>query len=329
MKVELEKLNYHKPYLGGFVNKTNGSYYYHAYAQTDQYKNKHITKEEREVQTYQYVTRSTKMHREFGTQMEAIGLYIDPRQDKVLIPTKYFDSDEWFSKRLTVVLFLQKMMRGFFARKTKRLYKEQEQKKREEKERAEEEERQKEEIKNKREIERRMHPKSKEDFMLLKKELEQWVHNETIRIKASTLSEEDKTLALQELLHKEISLLQTIEKLKISANKENKTEKIEKFLAKMSADKEWVRHDGHPIEVETPLTKTAEKLEEQFKNLNSSTSVDIRLKNLLEFKKLMEGYYEENRCVLIQEIIALIERESDMLQRGRPDSSLEGKQRII
>lgn len=152
-----------------------------------------------------------------------------------------------------------------------------------------------------------------------------WVKNETARIKSSELSDEDKTLALQELLHKEISLLQTIEKLKISANQENKTEKIQEFLKKMSADKKWKRHDGHYINVATQSTKTAEKLEEQFKNLNSSSTVDIRLKNLLEFKKLMENYYEVHKCSLIQEIIGLIERESDMLQRGRPDSSLEGK----
>ena len=265
------------------------------------------------------------MNREFGTQMESIELYIDPRNDKIMKPTKYFDADEWEGKLLSIVLYLQKMMRGYFARKTKKLYKDQEKKKQDEKEEAEDDERRKEESRNKREIERRMHPKSINDFVLLKKELESWVGTETQRIKTSSLSEEDKTLALQELLHKEISLLQTIEKLKISADKENKTEKISKFLEKMSQDKEWVRHDGHSIYVETPLTKTAEKLEEQFKNLNSSTTVDIRLKNLLEFKKLMEGYYQENKCVLIQEIISLIERESDMLQRGRPESSLEGK----
>ena len=63
-----------------------------------------------------------------------------------------------------------------------------------------------------------MHPKTATDFKLLKKELDTWVQTETIRIKSSNLSDEDKTLALQELLHKEISLLQNIEKLKISAN---------------------------------------------------------------------------------------------------------------
>jgi hypothetical protein len=191
----------------------------------------------------------------------------------------------------------------------------------------EEEKRLKEEEENKKEIERRTHPKSKKDFVLLRKELDTWVKNETRRIENSTLSKEDKTLALQELLHKEISLLQPIEKLKIKANKENKNERIEKFLQKMSADKKWKLQDHNHISyinVATVFTKTAEKLEEQFKNLNNISSVDVRLKNLFEFKKLMESYYENHKCSLIQEIIALIERESDMLQRGRPDFSLEG-----
>lgn len=189
----------------------------------------------------------------------------------------------------------------------------------------EEQQRIKEEEENQREIERRTHPKTPQDFILLKRELDTWVKNETLRIKSSNLSEEDKTLAMQELLHKEISLLQTIEKLKIQASKENKTERIQSFLQKMSADKKWKRHDGHYINVATVYTKTAEQLEEQFKNLNNISSVEGRLKNLFEFKKLMENYYHEHKCSLIVEIIELIERESDMLQRGRHDSSLKGK----
>ena len=134
-----------------------------------------------------------------------------------------------------------------------------------------------------------MHPKSNYDFKLLKEELDAWVQSETIRIKSSNLSDEDKMLALQELLHKEISLLQTIEKLKISANKENRTEKIAKFLEKMSADKKWKVYDGHFVSVQTVLTLTAAKLERQFKKLVSATTVDKRLANLLEFKKLMDN----------------------------------------
>jgi hypothetical protein len=327
--IELEKIKYKKPYYGGFVNKTNGTYYYHAYAQTDQYKNVHIIKEERDSQTYEYNTRSTKMNREFGTQMSYVGLYVDQRQDKEIKPRKYFCADDWEQKRKETVIYLQKMMRGFFARKTcKQLRKERDDEKKEQ-ERIEEEKRQQQEKKNKEEIQKRTHPKTQLDFKYLKDELNAWVQSETIRIKSSNLSDEDKTLALQELLHKEISLLQTIERLKISATKENRTEKISKFLAKMSADKKWKGYDGHPVSVQTVLTLTAAKLEKQFKKLIASTTVDVRLANLLEFKKLMEEHNKEYPCSLIHKILELIERESDMLQRGRPDASLEGlRQRL-
>jgi hypothetical protein len=324
VKIELEKISYRKPNLGGYINKKTGSYFYNAYSQTDQYKNPHIVKNEREVQTQIQMTRSTKMQREFGTQMEYVGLFIDPRKDRVIIPTKYFSSEEWERRLFYTVLYMQKRTRGFLAKKEAAMFRKKRDDLQRAKEKAEEEHKIKEENINKQEIERRMHPKREEDFKLLRKELEAWVTNETTRIKSSDLSEEDKTVALQELLHKEISLLQTIEKLKISANKEKKTDKIQKFLSKMSADKIVKLDDGHKISVTTLSTKTAEKLEEQFKKLNSSTTVDVRLKNLLEFKKLMESYYEAHKCSLIQEIISLIERESDMLGRGRPESSLEG-----
>ena len=49
--IELQKIKYKKPYFGGFVNKTNVTYYYHAYTQNDQYKNYHIVKEDRDDQT--------------------------------------------------------------------------------------------------------------------------------------------------------------------------------------------------------------------------------------------------------------------------------------
>jgi hypothetical protein len=57
------------------------------------------------------------MNREFGTQMDVVGLYIDPRQDKIMIPKKYFTAEEWSYKQDSTVLYLQRMMRGFLARK--------------------------------------------------------------------------------------------------------------------------------------------------------------------------------------------------------------------
>jgi hypothetical protein len=57
------------------------------------------------------------MNREYGTQMDNIGLYIDPRKDKILVPISYFDADKWDLRKESTVLYLQKMMRGFLARK--------------------------------------------------------------------------------------------------------------------------------------------------------------------------------------------------------------------
>lgn len=329
IKVDLEKISYQKPMIGGFVNKSSGVYFFHAFAQTDQYVNPKVIKNERDAQTYFYKSRSTKTNREFGTQMERIGLYIDKRTDKILEATEYYPGEEWEKERDKCVEYLQKCVRGYLSRKLANEHRRVAKKEKMEIEEKEEKERKEEEEKNKKEIERRTHPKSKTDFFLLRQELNNWVQKETERIKSSTLSKEEKTLALQELLHKEISLLETIEKLKISAKKENNAERIQQFLAKMSADKVFKRHDDHPIYISTVYTQIAGKFEEQFKNLNSSTSVDIRLKNLLEFKQLMLKHDKEKPCSLIKEIIELIEREADMLTRGRSDSSLEGlRQRL-
>lgn len=329
IKVDLEKISYQKPELGGYIDKVTGKHHFNAYAQTDQYINPKQEKCERHAQTYFYKSRSTKMNREFGTQMNRIGLYVDDRNDKVLQAKEYFCANDWEIARDNCVQYLQKCVRGYLSRKLASEYRKEVKEEKRKKEEKEEKERKEEEEKNKKEIERRTHPKTKEDFYLLRKELDVWVKSETEKIKRSNITEDEKTLALQELLHKEISLLQTIEKLNISAKKENNAERIQAFLAKMSADKVYKRYDGHPIYVSTVYTQIAGKLEEQFKNLNSSTTVDIRLKNLLEFKQLMLRQDQENPCSLIKEIIELIEREADMLTRGRPDNSLEGlRQRL-
>jgi hypothetical protein len=53
-----------------------------------------------------------------------------------------------------------------------------------------------------------MHPKKGKDFDILYNELEVWRLNETKKIKGSQeLNEEEKRLALQQLLHKETKIL--------------------------------------------------------------------------------------------------------------------------
>lgn len=76
---------------------------------------------------------------------------------------------------------------------------------------------------------------TKEDFDILYQELELWRTNETSKIKNNTdLSEKQRKEAMKQLLDKEIELLQTIDRLKIQANKENREEKIQAFLKSMA-----------------------------------------------------------------------------------------------
>ena len=64
--VAVEKQQRAKAYFGGYRNNNSGITYHHAFTQTDQTANYHPNKLERQVQTYQYKTKSTVMMREFG-----------------------------------------------------------------------------------------------------------------------------------------------------------------------------------------------------------------------------------------------------------------------
>lgn len=68
-----------------------------------------------------------------------------------------------------------------------------------------------------------------------------------------SLTEEQRKRALKETLDKEIDLLQTIDRLKISAGKDQKVQKIEKYLRAMSDPKQWKRysfsHAARPMDV--------------------------------------------------------------------------------
>ncbi len=69
-----------------------------------------------------------------------------------------------------------------------------------------------------------------------------WRVSELEKIRTNkSLTEEQRKRALKETLDKEIDLLQTIDRLKITANKGQKVDKISKYLKDMSDPKQWVR----------------------------------------------------------------------------------------
>ena len=91
--------------------------YQNAFAQTDQKKTTHKLCYTRQTQTYEWISKSTKVKRQIGTQMQKEGLFIDTRTDKFVRPSLYFDSEMWQQRRNEAALYIQRLTRGWFARK--------------------------------------------------------------------------------------------------------------------------------------------------------------------------------------------------------------------
>ena len=178
------------------------------------------------------------------------------------------------------------------------------------------------EERHKREIERRMRPRTHEDFEILYDELENWRLHETKRIDEAGMGEEERLAALAQLLHKETKLLQTIDRLKISANKDNRELRVKKMLELMAAPKKWAMSDGEvATSVHTPFTTRSRELLELHNGLNLPLlTIDERLDVLLHVKWTVKEF----DCNLTREIVELIDREADLLNRGRSAKSLEG-----
>uniref|UniRef100_A0A7S1GAU3 Arf-GAP domain-containing protein n=1 Tax=Bicosoecida sp. CB-2014 TaxID=1486930 RepID=A0A7S1GAU3_9STRA len=192
--------------------------------------------------------------------------------------------------------------------------------------RADDERAAEEEEKHSAEIQRRMHPRSTEDFEILYNELENWRAHETRRIEEAGLPERERLEALAQLLHKETKLLQTIDRLKIGATKENRERRIARMLELMSEPKKWEMSDGETAQVHTPFSTRAKELQELYSGLNlPMLTVDERLDVLLHVKWTVKEF----DCLLTREVVDLIDREADLLNRGRSEKSLEGLRRRI
>merc|ERR1712078_446029 len=130
----------------------------------------------------------------------------------------------------------------------------------------------------------------------------------------------------RELLQKETQLLQTIDKLKITAHATNRDAKIKKKLESMSQPKVWAQTDGETTTVHTPFTTRAKELMDLYSGLRLPLlTVDERLDVLLHVKWTVKEF----DCNLTREIVDLIDREADLLSRGRNPKTLPGLRRRI
>jgi hypothetical protein len=329
VNVHVQRPVMEKPYLGGYRNKQSGAQYHHAVTQTapTQKKDKTSIRFHREAQTYDYRTRSTQCKRDNGTQMPKAGLFVDTANDRELAPRKpYFSSADKHALAIEMCVIIQCHARGMFARRRARQLRQHKREQRELEEREAERRQLEANLRHKREVERRMHPRTFEDFSILYRELESWRLNEAKRIQASGFDEATQRAAQRELLQKETKLLQTIDKLKITAHATNRDAKIKKKLESMSQPKVWAQSDGETTTVHTPFTTRAKELMDLYSGLRLPLlTVDERLDVLLHVKWTVKEF----DCNLTREIVDLIDREADMLNRGRPEKSFVGLRRRL
>lgn len=160
------------------------------------------------------------------------------------------------------------------------------------------------------------------DFDNLYKELEEWTYNEKLQIQENkNLSKAETHQNYNQLLKKEIKLLQKIDEFKLKANSENKKIKITRFFKRLSRPKKWKRSDGRYTLVTTPESMQAAELHFLYKSLDRRPDdIESRLEILLKIRFITRS----RNTQLTQEIDELINREADILNRGRSEASLEG-----
>ncbi|CAD7695358.1 unnamed protein product [Ostreobium quekettii] len=175
-------------------------------------------------------------------------------------------------------------------------------------------------------VNRRMHPRTQEDFDLLHEELEAWRVQETRKIKDRGMDSEEELAALQQLLHKETKLLQTIDRLKNVADTENREMHVHATLSRMSEPKSWDLSNGAKVLVHTPFTTRAKQMMQlYFATTLPLVSIEERMDVLLHVKWTAKEY----DCELTRQLVNLIDREADLLNRGRNQKTLEGLRKRI
>eukprot|EP00198_Chlamydomonas_reinhardtii_P001453 XP_001690789.1 flagellar associated protein [Chlamydomonas reinhardtii] len=254
------------------------------------------------------------------------GVLLDNDYDKEVTPGRYQTADERDEIVLRSTLRIQRWVRGWLGRKRaaylrgKKMEREAFLRDQEARAQSEAEEH------RRREIQRRMHPRTAADFEVLYNELEAWRLQETRKIKEAGLAKEQEQQVLQQLLHKETKLLQTIDRLKINANQENKEARIQHTLNEMSKPKKFALRNGGKVDVHTPFTTRAKELQQLYNGLNLPLlTVDERLDVLLHVKWTVKEF----DCDLTRELVDLIDREADLLNRGRNPKMLEGLRKRI
>ncbi|KAJ8323620.1 hypothetical protein QVD99_007212 [Batrachochytrium dendrobatidis] len=319
-----------KRYLGGYRDKKRGTEYFHAETQTltpQQLQNKTVKEKfHRDTQTKIGRNRLNQTFQEMSTQMTKIGCYVTTEKSVIKCGKPYVMADEFHAIKNRKAVIIQCFVRQVLAR-MKATWLRQERDRRV-KSMAEKDKRRLilSEKKRLKDIESRLHPKTNKNFEILYNGLENWRLQETSRINGMGYTEPARLAALADLLDQESALLQKIDRLKLAANEENREKSIVQLLEKMASPKRWVCGGELTVLVDTPNTIRARELRDLYHALNLPLlSIDERLQILLHVKYTVKEF----DCNLSRDIVELIDREGDLVSRGRDVSSLEGLRKRI
>uniref|UniRef100_A0A8C6X4U2 IQ motif and ubiquitin domain containing n=1 Tax=Naja naja TaxID=35670 RepID=A0A8C6X4U2_NAJNA len=315
--IEIKRPSFEKPFLGGFRHKETGIEYHNAGSQ--QIPKNVQTKNMKKRKKLQQTTNTT------CTQMTKIGVYVSNVTDKLIEPKPYVTADEYHARRLKATIVIQTYCRRWLAIQWVNKLKEQ-LRLRLEWERQEELRKQRErEEKLLREYNRRMHPKTKDDFELLYHALELWRKEELEGIN-NTFTGAERKAALCGLLEKETHLIACIGRHKMNVLEDNHEKAILSFLEKCAEPKKWKAFDGRTTEMDTQFTLRARELLGIYRSISmKDLPQDERLDVLLTLKHTVK----EHECKLTQEIVELIDREADLMMRAVKECNLQGlRQRI-
>jgi len=323
-----------KPFLGGHRVVRTALEYHDATAQTDRPLDSttkpKVKQESCSSRTTQTPGRSSaaQTKREVATQMARPGLELDTSKDRWVVSKAYVSADQLHAIQTIKCLVLQAATRAWLARRRVKLLREERQRADMELAAAAAEARAREAANIRRQQDRRRCPKTAADFNVLYDELEAWRLNETIRIQQTDMPQPDKHVAHQELLKQETRVLQTIDALRVQAAADRKEALAVKELTAMASPK-TLRLPGElgVTTVETPYTVRSRELIDLLNGLQATAvGLDERLDLLLRVKWTVKEF----ECSLTREIMELIDREADLLNRGRKASTLDGlRQRLV
>lgn len=320
-----------KLYLGGYRDKRSGLEYLHAATQTPvERRSKWAGKAPRftrETQTTEVSTRSAQTYREAAVQTKRHDLYTATTGDVTVASRPYFTADELLAVKETRALTLQCQWRGYLARKRAGRIRGEIAAQRAAAEAEEVAKAKAAKAAEAADVSRRMHPRTMDDFSVLYDEVEAWRVAETAAIKSTHAGDDRKQKEeLAKLLARETALLGTIERLRSTASKEAAEDNVAAMLARMAAPKRWSVHDGGVAAVHTPYTTRAQELQVLYAGLVApDTPVPDRLELLTHVRETV-GEFD---CPLTREIIGLVDREADMLHRGRPAGSFAGSRQRL